>query len=615
VAGTPIRYRTVVVVGIDTGGTFTDFTVGERVLKVRSTPEDPARAVLKGLAELSLPGALRIVHGTTVATNALLTRSGARTAFVTTRGLEDLLEIGRQERVEVYAVHPRKHDPIVAPEDRFGVDERLRADGSVERPLELGDLVERVRASGAEAVAVCLLHAYRNPEHEKRIGEAFRGMPVSLSHRVANEFREFERAATTAANASLMPVLAPYILRLESELRGHTLEILQSNGGTATPGEVAELPVRTVLSGPAGGVVAAAELARRHGIHDAVSFDMGGTSTDVALISGAAQVVPEFRIGGLPLRVPVVDVHTVGAGGGSLVYKDALGALRVGPQSAGAEPGPACYGIGEQATVTDAHVVLGHLCADDLLAGRLRIDEERARAAVQGQAPDIVRVADATMERAIRTVTVRRGIDPRPCTLIAFGGAGGLHACSLADALGMRDVLVPAHPGTFSALGMVQADRRRDFVRTVLMDAGDCVAQLDLLFAPLREEPAAHEILTADARYEGQSHELSVPADVDLSAHFHAAHERSFGYCDRNRRVEVVNLRRAAVDPSPRPPVFAPRKRRVAVAAPARIHRDELDGAVRGPTVIVELTSTTLVPAGWRAEVLCDGSLLLEREA
>ena len=601
------------VVGVDTGGTFTDFTVEGEVYKVRSTPDDPATAVLEGLARLD--GPLRIVHGTTVATNALLTRSGARTAFVTTAGVEDLLEIGRQDRRDVYALQPRRHRPIVAPADRFGARERLRADGSVEIPLELHDLVERIGASGVEAVAVCLLHAYRNPAHEQALGEALAatGLPVSLSHRVANEFREFERAATTAANASLMPVLAPYIRRLEEALADHTLEVLQSNGGTATPAEVADLPVRTVLSGPAGGVVAAAELARRHGIADAVSFDMGGTSTDVALLRGAAEVLPEFRIDGLPLRVPVLDVHTVGAGGGSLAYTDALGALRVGPESAGADPGPACYGTGDRPTVTDAHVVCGHLTANDLLAGTLRLDVDRARRAVGEQAADILRVADATMERAIRTVTVKRGVDPRPCALIAFGGAGGLHACSLADALGMWGVLIPPDPGTFSAHGMALADRRRDFVRTVLLDVQECVARLDELLAPLRAEPAAQEIVTADARYVGQSHELNVPACSKLAEHFHNAHALAYGYCDPARGIEVVNLRRAAVDPARRPPIFPPRGTVEGVSGPARLARAELAGAVRGPTVLTELTATTVVPAGWQAARLCDGTLLLER--
>jgi N-methylhydantoinase A len=497
------------------------------------------------------------------------------------------------------------------------VKERLRADGSVEIPLRIGDLVQRISESGVQAVAVCMLHAYRNPVHELAVAEALRttGLPLSLSHSVANEFREFERAATTAANASLMPVLAPYVRRLRTALADHVLEILQSNGGTATPDEVADLPVRTVLSGPAGGVVAAAELARRHGIEDAVSFDMGGTSTDVALIRGTPEVMPEFKIDGLPLRVPVLDVHTVGAGGGSLAHLDALGALRVGPQSAGADPGPACYGQGDQPTVTDAHVVLGHLTGNDLLAGTLRLDVGRARAAVGEQARDILRVADATMERAIRNVTVRRGIDPRPCTLIAFGGAGPLHACALADALAMQAVLVPPDAGTFSAHGMRTADRRRDFVRTVLLPAEECVARLGELTGPLRAgHDAAREIVTADVRYAGQSHELAVPADERLAARFHAAHAQAFGYCEETRPVEVVNLRLAAVDPAPRLPPFPAREHVAARAGPARRPRATLEGAILGPTVLTELTATTVVPAHWQAQVLCDGSLFLERQ-
>ncbi|MFQ5843943.1 MAG: hydantoinase/oxoprolinase N-terminal domain-containing protein, partial [Planctomycetota bacterium] len=301
-------------VGVDTGGTFTDFVAGERVFKVRSTPADPARAVLEGIAGIE-GGPLRIVHGTTVGTNALLTRRLARTAFVTTRGLEDLLEVGRQDRPVLYALHPRKAAPLVAAADCFGVSERLHPDGSVERPLDPEDLVQRLRRSGVEVVAVCLLHAYRNPVHERRLGElvAQTGLACSLSHRVANEFREVERAATTVANAALVPVMTPYLARLREALGAHRLEVLQSSGGTADPGTVADLPVRTVLSGPAGGVVAAAELARRHRVAEAVSLDMGGTSTDVALLRGAPEVLPQVEIGGLALRVPVLDVHTVGA--------------------------------------------------------------------------------------------------------------------------------------------------------------------------------------------------------------------------------------------------------------------------------------------------------------
>jgi len=604
------------VVGIDTGGTFTDFAAEGRVLKVRSTPRDPAQAFLDGLAALGLQGPLRFVHGTTVGTNALLTKSYARTAFVATEGLEDLIEIGRQDRRDLYAILPTRHDPIA--KDRFGVRERLRADGAVDTPLDARDLAARVRASGAKAVAVCLLHAYRNPAHERAVGEALKelGIPIALSHVVANEFREFERAATTVANAALMPVLGPYLRRLERELTSHRLEVLQSSGGTATAGEAAELPVRTILSGPAGGCLAAADLLKRHAIEEGVSFDMGGTSTDVSLIrGGVGGVLPQFDLDGLPLRVPVLDVHTVGAGGGSLARIDALGALRVGPESAGADPGPACYGVGEEPTVTDAHVVLGNLAEEDLLAGTLRIHPARARSAVGEVATDILRVADATMERAIRAVTVRRGVDPRPCTLVAFGGAGPLHACALADALGMRDVLVPVDPGAFSAHGMRSADRRRDFVRTVLLDAREVAARLDELFKPLRHE-AKLEIRTADARYAGQSHEIAVEADARLVESFHEAHERAFGYCDRTRRVEVTNLRLAAIDPTPKPaplppaPPCPPARR-----GPKRIRRAELEGALKGPTVITEMTATTVVPEGWQARALADGTLHLTRGA
>jgi len=596
------------VVGVDTGGTFTDFSAAGRVHKVRSTPDDPARAVLEGLA--ALPPADRVVHGTTVATNALLTGRRARTALVTTEGLEDLLEIGRQDRTDLYALAPRHPDPLVPRELRFGVRERVGPDGRIETPLEPGDLAARVKASGAEAVAVCLLHSYRNAAHEEELLRilAATGLPVSISSRIACEFREYERGITTAANASLIPVLSPYIDRLDRALSDRTLEILQSSGGTATPAEIVAKPVATVLSGPAGGVVAATELARLHGIEHAVSFDMGGTSTDVALLRRRAEVRPEFRFEGWPLRVPVLDVHTVGAGGGSIAHVDAMGALRVGPESAGADPGPACYGTGDRPTVTDAHLVLGHLAEEDALAGTLVLDRARAERAVEERARDILRVADATMERAIRAVTVRRGVDPRPCALVAFGGAGGLHACALAGALGMRAVLIPKDPGAFSAFGMRTADRRRDFVRTVLLDARACVPKLDALFDAF-PEPG---VRTADVRYRGQSHELSVSADADLVASFHAAHERAYGYAERDREVEVVNLRVAAIEEAPRPPAFPAPERGPAKRAPARIAREDVAGAILGPTVITELTSTTVVPEGWRCDVLADGTLRLE---
>jgi N-methylhydantoinase A len=604
----------VIAAGVDTGGTFTDVYADDgRVAKVASTPDDPSRAVVEGLARLGAPAPLRVIHGTTVGTNALLTRAFARTAFVTTRGFEDLLEIGRQERRDLYALEPRKHDPLVLREDRFGVRERLRADGTVETPLALEDLVARVRASGARAVAVCLLHAYRNPDHERRVGEALAatGLPVSLSHEVCDEFREFERAATTAVNAALVPILAPYLLRLETALEGRAVEILQSNGGAASCAEVARFPVRTILSGPAGGVLAAAELARLHSIEAAVSFDMGGTSTDVSLLHGGPMLAHEFRLEGLPVRVPILDVRTVGAGGGSIARLDAMGALRVGPESAGADPGPACCGRGELPTVTDAHVALGHV--DALLDGAIELDRSRALRAVGSLARDILRVANATMERALRSITVRRGVDPKGLTLIAFGGAGGLHACALADALGFRDVLVPPGPGAFSARGMAGAERRRDRVRTVLLPAEACIAGLEALLAPMRGRGAGTETATADVRYAGQSHELTVPADARLVETFHAAHERAYGYCDRARRVEVVNLRLTTTEPIPRPPPLPPRARVQARRGLARMRREALDGAVLGPCVLAETTATTLLPEGWRAQRLADGSLLLER--
>ena len=648
-------------VGIDTGGTFTDFVVrdrrGVRVHKVLSTPDDPARAVLQGLAEL-FPDAWEgeITYGSTVATNALLERRGARVCLVTTAGFEDVLEIGRQARPLLYALEPRRPPPLVRREDRLGVSERATYEGRVTTQLttaELARLVRRVRARRPEAIAVVLLHAYARPDHERRIGRALAdvGVPVTLSHELVREHREYERTSTCVVNAYVAPLMSRHLHRLARGLPMRSLRVMQSNGGAVEPSIAAREPVRTILSGPAGGAVGAVRLSERLGIDRVLTIDMGGTSTDVALIAGELPRRTDCVIDGMPLRVPVIDIHTVGAGGGSIARRDAGGSLQVGPESAGADPGPACYGRGALPTVTDANLVLGRLSADHFLGGALALHPDRAEAAIDrlarrlgltrvATAEGVVRVVNAAMIRALRVISVERGHDPRSFTLMAFGGAAALHACELADELGMRRVMVPAHPGVLSATGMATAPRSRDFTTTVRR-VDPTPGELARLAAPwqrrgvtaLRREGvprAAIECRTlAVVRYAGQAHELEVPLGPDVRSRFDAAHARAYGHADRARAVEVLALRievagnagsesrRPVEVGSRRAPTGAPH-RMVWGGRLLRVQRHEREvlmpgTRLAGPALIVEYSSTTLVPPGWRAKVDADRHLHLER--
>jgi N-methylhydantoinase A len=645
------------VIGIDTGGTFTDcaYRIGGRleVLKLRSTPDDPGRAILEAIARIvGLTGAAEpeIRHGTTVATNALLERKGAKVAFITTEGFEDTLAIGRQARPDLYDWNTHRPHPLAEPGRCFGVAERVGPDGAIVRVLDqaaLGGLRKRVRESGAESIAVSLLFSFANPSHERAIGAALAPLrlPISLSHEVLPEFREYERAATVTLNAYLAPRMTSYIGGLERSLRrrGVQLSIMQSSGGILSASAAAREPVRTILSGPAGGVAGALSVARRAGLERLLSFDMGGTSTDVALLDSTREppVTVEGQVNGMPVRVPMLDIHTAGAGGGSLAWMDGAGALQVGPQSAGADPGPACYGRGDRPTVTDANLVLGRLHPDHFLGGAMRLDQTRAREAMQSDstnhagfataealAEGIVRVANARMESALRRVSVERGHNPRSFALLAFGGAGPLHACALASALGIRQVLVPAAPGALSALGILDADLRREFSRTVMAGLGD--PQIARVFAELEAEAletfcieGAIPSLTrsADLRYQGQGYELRVGWGANVLAKFHALHARLYGYADEQRPVEIVTLRVQAVAPTHKPRQSAS-KLRQGDAADARIrsHRIFEDGVWRngalydrarlrpgerfvGPAIIVELSATTYLPRGWTANV------------
>jgi N-methylhydantoinase A len=644
---------------IDTGGTFTDCVFlreGElRVVKVFSTRADPAQAVLDAVAQTGGPERVDVRHGTTLGTNAMLERRGARVAFVTTAGFEDTIAIGRQARASLYDWFAAVPECLVPRELRFGVAERVSAEGKILRApseAELDAMVEAIRGSGAEAVAVSLLFSFANPENEGRVAEALGklGLPVSVSHRILPEFREYERASTTVVNAYLAPRMERYLLDLEQRVAeehgGGRVEVMQSSGGIVSARLAAQEPVRTVLSGPAGGVIGATRVAQHAGFGRMIGLDMGGTSTDVFLWDAARGGVRRTReavVAGVPVSVPMLEIHTAGAGGGSIARFDAGGMLRVGPESAGADPGPICFGRGTQATVTDANLMLGRLDAESFLGGAVALDGERAMAMLREQkgplataeefAAGIVRVVETEMDKAIRVISVEQGYDPRDFTLVAFGGGGPLHACALARGLRMPTVLVPAMPGALSALGILLADVVRDHSRTV-MAPGDAIRSLEAAFSELEERARgefAGEGLTGtaehslDLRYAGQGYELNVPwavtnAEESLTA-FHELHRRRYGFSDAQKPVQIVNLRvrmTAAAEP------YAPARReprpgdgRDACYAQrsiwfggqpvlSRLYRREQlvpGDAIAGPAMITEYTSATLLPPGARAVV------------
>jgi N-methylhydantoinase A/oxoprolinase/acetone carboxylase beta subunit len=618
--------------GVDVGGTFTDAVLvdGGRLItaKAPTTPDDQSRGVLDAVR-----GALRaagreagdveaFAHGMTVATNALLEGVGARTVLCATEGFVDVVQLGRQARPELYRLCVAGPAPLVPPERRVAVPERMVPDG-VLRPLEeraAAAVAEEVAALEPEAVAVVLLHAYRHPEHERLLGAALRArlgedVHVSLSHEVTATFREFERAATTEVDAALSPLLRRYLRRLvrgAAEAGLPEPAIMQSSGGLADVEEAASHAALTVLSGPAGGAAAAALLSARLDEPELLCFDMGGTSCDVCVVEGGAVRAkgthPPSEIGGRPLALPMVDIHTVGAGGGSIAWRDGGGALRVGPRSAGADPGPACYGRGgTEPTVTDANLVLGFLDPQRPLAGGVRLDGGAALAAVErlaealgldsarACAEGIVRVANTEMVRALRVVTVERGIDPRRFALLAFGGAGPLHAAAIAEELGITRIVVPRAAGVLSALGLAAADRRRDAAQSVLLRGAE------LTDAALAELAGDADEVTWDARYAGQSHELALrgvePSAASVREAFAAAHQERYGYRDDEAEVELVTVRTARVEPGPEV-------------------RWEHDGGVEdvvGPAVLHLPEATLVVPEGWAGRTDATGTVVLER--
>ncbi len=660
------------VVGVDTGGTFTDFVLlrdGElQVHKVLSTPVDPASAILQGLEELGVHRNLEaLVHGSTVATNAVLERKGVRTGLITTEGFRDVLEIGRQTRPKLYSIRVEREPALVSRDLRVEVMERLNELGDVLIPLDddsVDEAIAVLKRAEVQSVAICLLFSFANPDHERRVALAARaaGVHVSASSEVLPEFREYERTSTVVLNAYVAPIMDRYLGRLEQSLPADApLRIMQSNGGSISAATARQEAARTLLSGPAAGVVGAAYVASAAGFEHSISFDMGGTSTDVALIDGGVTETTDGNIGGHPTKLPMIDIHTVGAGGGSIAWFDSGGALRVGPLSAGADPGPAAYGRGgTEPTVTDANVVLGRLIPEVFLGGGMVLDRdaaltavaeiaERLGSTVEEAALGIVRVANANMEAAIRVISVERGHDPRLFTLVAFGGAGPLHACELAGALRIPRVLVPSTPGVLSALGMLTADVLKDYVQTVMVSSGEASGKVEPVFAELeqrgrddlrREGIEPERVMIErylDLRYVGQSYELLVPYDGDLEeviTRFHQAHDRRFGYSDPGERVQVVNVRLKARGLADRPEIerypldpnatAVPVERRPVVfnGAAGAIEYDTpifdriklLPGiSLSGPAIITQYDTTTVLPPGWRLMVDATRSLVIEQ--
>jgi N-methylhydantoinase A len=657
--------------GVDTGGTFTDIVLLQdgklKVFKVLSTPDDPSRAILSGLGQLNAMRDLHVlVHGSTVATNAVLERKGVRTALITTAGFRDVLEIGRQTRPKLYDLRVQKVPPLVPRSRRLEVAERLNERGEVLIPLDevsLQNALAALQKQDVDAVAISLLFSFVNPAHEQRVAEAVRatGRYVSASCEVLPEFREYERTSTVVLNAYIGPLIDRYLERLEQELPTHALlRIMQSNGGSISSMMARREAARTLLSGPAAGVVGAAFVARASNFSQIITLDIGGTSTDVALVDDTMTETTEGKIGGYPTKLPMIDIHTVGAGGGSMAWFDLGGALRVGPASMGADPGPAAYGRGgDEATVTDAHVVLGRLIPDAFLGGAMYLDVEEATSVIdkiahrlgtslEEAALGIIRIVNANMEAAIRVISVERGGDPRNFTLVAFGGAGPLHACELAAALRIPRVLIPATPGVLSALGMLIADILKDYVRTVMVlteEAQDVVASaLDELESQgradlLHEDVPPEKIVIErylDLRYKGQSYELTIPFDGDLTRaanDFHAAHERRYGYCDPNERVQVVNVRLKARGLATAPVLEQQEMVRGACAEPVmrrKVTFAELEQPAThevpvyersallpgytftGPAIITQYDTTTVVPPGWHGHVDAVSNLIIE---
>ena len=665
-------------IGVDTGGTFTDFVVvdGDRVsvLKLPSTPDRPERAFLEGLARIlenRTDSGFLAQHGSTVATNALLERKGAKTVLITTEGFEDILEIGRQNRPALYRLSGSRSKPLVARSRRLGVKERILSDGTIMTPLEEGTLASlrsRIRKLAPESIAVVLLHSYRNPSNEIRIQEALQAskLPISLSHQILPEFREYERTSATVINAYLAPIMSGYLsaLSADPQVKKGRLTIMQSNGGTIPASSSQLEPVRTLLSGPAGGVLGAFRMTRLAGYEKTITLDMGGTSTDVCLCEGGILTTNEASIDHLPVPVQSIPINSIGAGGGSIAWIDSGDLLRVGPRSAGAHPGPLCYGKGRDVTVTDAHLHLGRIDPDWFLGGEMKLFPRRVQVGLERlgrqlrlegrpltateTADGILKIVNTQMEAAIRVISLQKGYDTRDFTLVSFGGAGGLHACDLARSLRIPRVLVPANPGLISAMGVVGSDVVRDTSLTTRFLSSDSKAsqRLQEAFAPLLDqirgqlrdegfEPSQVSLeKTLDARYIGQSYELNIPYVGDFVQSFHRAHEKHYGFASLDQPVEIVNIRvrgsgRHSELPFPRSSPTSGDAPQEAVVREKKVFFDKEPQKTRfysrerlrpghrivGPAVVLEYSATTLIAPDFRAVVDEWFNLLVEPQA
>ena len=658
------------ILGVDTGGTFTDFVLQSeeelKTYKLPSTPDDPSRAILQGLTHFfgnKLPENLEIIHGSTVATNAFLERKGAKTLLVTTRGFEDILFIGRQNRPRLYDFNVTRPADIIPRSMVTGIKERILFDGSVHKTMgsTVGHRLRRVcRKKGIESVAVCLLHSYANDEHETRIRDklASTGIPVTISSEILPEFREYERLTTTLINAYLGPIIASYIKRLNSRLQSKKLYIQQSNGGILPAEDIEKRAVTTVLSGPAGGVHGAHQLAGEIGIERIITFDMGGTSTDVSLCDRSPTLTRDHQVDGYPIRIEVMDIHTVGAGGGSLAKVDTGGLLKVGPESAGASPGPICYGKGgKRITVTDTNLFLGRLLPDRFMGGAMRLqlkDVNVAMVKVARQlqldpvtaALGVIRIVNASMAKAIRAVSLEKGHDPKEYSLFAFGGASGLHCCELARELSIKKIVIPARAGILSAQGMVFAEPKLDYMQALFLVGEELRSQIladnmqELVNRGLDEarniysKAAGSDISIArslNLRYKGQSYELSIPYSDNFVALFHQAHEQNFGYSLLDTPLELVSIQCSITVQRIRQQL--PRQRlssgkEIHTSGEKFVHFEErpekvpvftrsdiLPGQnISGPALVIDNYTTILVPSSFKFEVDSLYNILIQRE-
>jgi N-methylhydantoinase A len=655
-----------IIIGVDTGGTFTDFIYkteeGWGVYKLLSTPHNPAEAVLNGIKHITANLPFQVTHGSTVATNAILERKGAVTALITNKGFEDVIAIGRQNRSELYNLSYQGNPPLIAEDFRYGVN--CRIDCNAAEVITFDDknakeIVNTIKNSKVESVAICFLFSFLNPEHEIKMKKLLEeiNIPVSMSHEILSEFREYERLSTTVINAYVSPKMKRYINNIIEEIGDNPLRIMQSNGGSISATTAMNESVRTILSGPAGGAVGAFEISKMAGYNKVITFDMGGTSTDVALIDGKLPLTLESTISEFPVKVPMIDIHTVGAGGGSIAKIDAGGSLTVGPESAGADPGPICYGKGEEITVTDANLFLGRLIPERFLGGEMKLDfsklekhfnnmAEKVGLSPVELAEGVLSVANTAMERAIRVISVERGFDPREFVLFSFGGAGGLHAVSLARLLNIPKVFIPKNPGILSAIGMLMADIIKDYSNTIMKTVNE-INKYDLkeYFSPLIEQAVTdlnkegignNSIIMEyylDMRYKGQSYEIIVPIDLDIenySENFHKAHEKTYGYANENKTVEIVNIRLRARGLPEKPVlekleydgekpdisafydkkdvIFDNKKYEVNI-----IDRNKLKygNKIFGPAIVTEYTSTIVLPPDTATEIDEFGNMII----